>query len=138
MMIDKAKELGLALSESEEFQRVTAARAAFEQDAVSLALMDQYNDTQDKIVELLESTDPDPSEITALSQDLERLQGELSEAPAFVAVIEAQKQFQALMRQVNGVIGECIGLSGAEDILSFSSSSSGCSGSCASCAGCEH
>ena len=138
MMIDKAKELGLALSESEEFRRVTAARAAFEQDAVSLALMDQYNDTQDKIVELLESTDPDPSEITALSQDLERLQGELSEAPAFVAVIEAQKQFQALMRQVNGVIGECIGLSGAEDILSFSSSSSGCGGSCASCAGCEH
>ena len=131
MIIDKARELGIALSESAEFQRMVQARQAMENDQQVTDLLEEFRDKQERVVELLSEDTPDRETVTALTNDVERVQAILLEHPVFSAMLEAQNEFQQLMGRVNSVIGSCIG-------FETESNSGGCSGSCSSCGGCVH
>ena len=132
MIIEKARELGLALSESEEFRQMLRARAAFDADEIVSGKFNEYNAKQEEIVSLLEQSDADSSRVSAMSDDLERLQKELLGDPVFSGLISAQNDFQQLMQRVNKTIGACIGMEEEEE------EESGCSGNCASCHSCHH
>ena len=54
MIIEKATELGMALSNSDEFRRLQAAKAAMDADKHVNELMEQYTQKQDKMVSMLE------------------------------------------------------------------------------------
>ncbi len=131
MIIEKARELGIALSESEEFLRMNRARAAMEADATLMSALDEYNQKQNDIMELM-SGDADVSEIQGMSADLERLHDMLTSSELFTAMLEAQNGFQALMKRVNRAIGLCVGMEIEED------GDSACGSDCAHCAGCKH
>lgn len=57
MIIEKATELGMALSNSDEFRRLQAAKAAMDADKHVNELMEQYTQKQDKMVSMLENAD---------------------------------------------------------------------------------
>ena len=57
MIMEKATELGMALSNSDEFRRLQAAKAAMDADKHVNELMEQYTQKQDKMVSMLENAD---------------------------------------------------------------------------------
>ena len=131
MIIDKARELGIALSETEEFLRMVAAREAMENDENVNNMLEEYQSKQDQIVDMLSEPDCDRDAVVAMTADVERIQAALICDPVFSELMDAQNDFQQLMAKVNSVIGSCIGMEPQP-------SDGGCSGSCSSCSGCKH
>ena len=129
MILDKARELGIALSETPEFLRMQGARELMDaNDAVTSALS-EYKEKQEELVELLSGEEPDRLLVASLSRDVETLQEQLLENPILAEAMAAQNAFQLLMSQVNGEIAACIGAQ---------SRSGGCGGgSCEGCQGCH-
>ncbi len=131
MILDQARELGLALSECEEFVRMAKASAAIEENEAVTSMIGEFREKQEQIMTLLQSEDADKSEMVTLTSDVETLQNQLMENPPFCEAIEAQTAFQTLMRRVNEEIGACIG--GPSPNGEEGCPSSGCSG----CSGCH-
>lgn len=130
MVLEKARELGIALSETQEFQQMLEAKHIMDSDEALSALINEYQEKQQKMIEMLSGDDMDRALVASLSADVEAIQGQLTENPIFTKVMETQQSFQNLMQQVNREIGACIGMPQEEDHV--------CSGSCESCGGCQH
>ena len=133
MIKEKATELGLALSNSEEFKRVQQAKAAMDFDPHVQGLMEQYTKKQEQMVNMLENQDNDGMTVSAIAKEIEDIQSELMADPVFIEMMESQNQFANVMNEVNKVISAYINLGEEEE-----SRSSGCSGDCSGCSGCMH
>ena len=133
MIKEKATELGLALSNSEEFKRVQAAKAAMDSDPHVQGLMEQYTKKQEQMVTMLQNEDGEGMTVSAIAKEIEDIQNELMADPVFIEMMESQNQFANVMNEVNKVISAYINLSEEEE-----SQSSGCSGDCSGCSGCMH
>lgn len=130
MIMEKARELGLALSESPEFLLMLRSRSAMDADQEVTGMIDAYNEKQGTILELLETSDADGEVIQGLSAEMDEIQSKLMASPVFITAMGAQSAFQQLMNRVNREIGACLGMSDGEP--------SACSGSCSTCNGCTH
>ena len=133
MVIDKARELGLALSESPEFQRMLRARAAIEENETLTNTIALLQEKQDLIADrLAEGEDSDCRiDLATLSNEIDDIQRDLMESEPFVEMLEAQHEFENLMQRVNREIAACIG-------ADFNENSTACSGDCGGCGGCMH
>ena len=128
MILEKARDLGVALSQSQEFIRMQSARAVLDANDVVTGALNDFQNKQDQLMELLSGENPDRLQVAALSRDVETLQEQLLQNPIFSEAMEAQNAFSQLMTQVNREISSCIGLQHEE---------SGCGGSCSGCSGCH-
>lgn len=126
-MLEKARELGLALARSSEFIRMKQAQSSLAGDEAVSALIEELRKKRQQLVSMLDSHDSDGTEALGLTNDIERLQGQLEENPQFLELIESERQFGALINAVDEEINACIGAGKSE-----------CSGNCGSCAGCRH
>ncbi|MDO5110858.1 MAG: YlbF family regulator [Clostridia bacterium] len=133
MIIEKARELGLAISESPEFVSMMEARKKVDGDPVISGMIGQYSDMQKNITEMLEASDIDAQAIRSMTAQMEEIQGTLLSTPEFVKAMETQNDFQQLMERVNAEIGACIGAPAQDEDAEH-----GCSGHCSSCGGCKH
>ena len=115
MIIEKATELGMALSNSDEFRRLQAAKAAMDADKHVNELMEQYTQKQDKMVSMLENADSEGIEVSAIAKEIDDIQTELVENPVFEEMMEAQHCFANLMNEVNRTIGAYIGMNTEEN-----------------------
>ena len=134
MIIEKAQELGLALSESAEFHRMMAAKEAVDKHGRIQDMMRDYTQKREDILRLMEGDEADKGEMMDLSRQLDEIQSALVSHPVFMEMMEAQG-FQALMQQANRTIAACIGL---DDPDAEGEQAGECGGSCASCSGCKH
>ncbi len=132
MIIEKARELGIALSESEEFRAMNEAKLAMERDEALMEKLAAFNEKQSSIMELMSGDDVSQAELSLLSSEMEAIRTSLIENDAFVRMLETQGAFQELMKRVNRAIGVCIGADMEED-----GEGSGCGGDCAGCRGCH-
>lgn len=126
-MLDKARELGLALAATPEFLRMKQAQSDVERDEALNALISELHEKRARLVASLGEDELDGNEALSLSNDIERLQGQLQENPLFAELIGAEMAFQALIATVDDEINACIGVGKNE-----------CSGNCGSCGGCHH
>lgn len=133
MIIDKARELGIALSETEEFKNMNEAQRAMELDSEIMAKLDEFNSKQSRIMEVMSGEESDPDEMSALSTQMEAIRGQLLAEEKFVKMLEAQAAFEALMKRVNRAIGVCIGAEMTED----DDGTHSCGGDCSGCSGCH-
>ncbi len=131
MVIEKARELGIALSESTEFKRLNDARTAIDADGALTDMIDSFTNKRQEIMEALSDEDADHALLSATSREMERIQAILLENKLFKEMLDAQNDFQTLMSRVNTEIATCIGMENAGD-------EGACSGSCTSCHGCKH
>ena len=138
MIIEKARELGIAISESEEFINMTRTREAMEADEQLMANLNEYNAMQQSIMDIMSSDTDNTQAVQDMSRDIERLHDELLANGAFHAMLEAQARFQQLMKQVNRVIGLCIGAEEHNEPDSDEAEEGGCNGCCSHCTGCTH
>ncbi|MDR0840905.1 MAG: YlbF family regulator [Christensenellaceae bacterium] len=135
MIIEKAQELGIALSESIEFQGMLAAKAKVDANAGISNMMREYTELRDSIVTLMEDAEADKGTMLDIGRQMDEIQAALMGNAAFTELLAAQQCFQNLMRQVNQTIAACIGMEDPD----MDTPEGGCSaGSCASCSGCKH
>ena len=76
MILEKARELGIALSESDEFINMTRTREAMEADTQLMDELNEYNAMQESIARLLTMDGDNQAEIQQMSRDIERLHDE--------------------------------------------------------------
>lgn len=133
MIIEKARELGIALSESDEFRNMSEAQRAMELDTAIMAKLDEFNSRQSRIMEVMSGEESDPDEMSALSTQMEAIRGQLLTEEKFVKMLETQAAFEALMKRVNRAIGVCIGADMSED----DEEGHNCGGDCSGCSGCH-
>lgn len=131
-MVQKARELGIALANCPEYIRMLQARESLKKEETVNQLIAEL---AEKKLQLIASVSDDPANASSsydaalLSQDIERLQGQLAENPLFIEMAAAEKVFSELLTTVNHEINLCIG---------FEEESAACSGNCAGCGGCSH
>lgn len=131
MILDMARELGVALAESSEFVRMKNAQKALEQNEAIVTLINELHAKRTALVGLLQSNESEGALALELTNDVERLQGQLSENPVFSEMIEAESAFSDLIQTVDNEINACIG--------STSGGCGGdCGGDCGACSGCQH
>ncbi len=131
-MLEKARELGLALAASPEFERVVEARRMVNDDDLLSSLMNEFKAKREEVMNMMQSGNFDNEVIISASADMERLQQQLMENPIFSELIASEQEFQKLVMAVNHEINKCIGV---EDSLSAEGS---CSGNCSGCSGCAN
>lgn len=126
-IFEKARELGQAIIESEEFKALKAAEQAQENDEEALALLKEYSDVRSKLAEEIRKGDVSEERTAEIREELEEAYERMTTNDIITAYINAQRTFQAVIDQMNS-------------ILSFHITGQmpgGCSGSCSSCSGCH-
>ena len=138
MIIEKARELGIAISESEEFINMTRTREAMEADEQLMAHPNEYNAMQQSIMDIMSSDTDNTQAVQDMARDIERLHDELLANEAFHAMLEAQARFQEVTNQVNRIIGLCRGAEEHNEPDADEEEEGGCNGCCSHCTGCTH
>lgn len=125
---EQARELGVALANSPEFIRMKRAQVAVEENEPLSQLIGELQEKRQQIVTMLSGDQQhDGTEALALTGDIERLQGQLTDNPLFSELVDAEGGFSTLLNSVDEEINTCIGTNRA-----------GCGGDCASCGGCKN
>ena len=125
-IIEKAKELGLIIKEDTRVKRVAVAQVAFSADFALQKNLKEFNDSRDKMMEMMNEGVEDTSLIDPLNDKIKALYEVILETPAWKEYSAAQEEMGKLMEEVNNVINFMI--TGEE----------ACSSSkCASCGGCS-
>ena len=127
-ILEQARELGIALAGSPEYERMINAQIAFQSDPLMAGLIDEYNAKKNAMLAMIGGGDYDSQLVREMSADMERLRGQLNEAPLFVSMQEAQKAFTGLVEAVSHEIDTCIGMDTSREK---------CTGDCAGCSGCS-
>ena len=124
MLIDKARELGMMLSESSEFIRLSKAKCALADNEMVTSLLDEFYEKSARLADYLAEDGFNGAETVCLTSDIERLHDQIDENPILSELIEAEHSFKNLLAAVNQEINACIG--GGKN----------CAGPCESCGGC--
>ena len=127
-IIEKAKELGQMIADSEEFANMKKAEAAQTNDEKARQLIKLYNDQRRQAVAKMKNESIDPETMKALQKELQDEFDMLYQNENIKAYIEAKKDFEQLMQSVNSVISFYVT---GEEKADCSS------GGCGSCGGCK-
>jgi cell fate (sporulation/competence/biofilm development) regulator YlbF (YheA/YmcA/DUF963 family) len=107
-IINKARELGLELSQSKEFINVREAEAKMMQNPESLIIIQEFQNRQHTLQTMQAQGLP-------LSEDqqkeFEEFQKKLFADPYISSFFKAQDSFEHILDQVNRIISESIGIS---------------------------
>lgn len=125
-ILEKARELGELLADSEAFSEMVRLEQAAMEDPDIADLYGEYSDLREQLDAL--DTNEEGGEVAAdkLRRDLDSLEGRLNERPEIKALEEGRARFNAMMAQVNRVLQ--LALQGGEE-------EGGCGGG--GCAGCQ-
>ena len=123
-VIEKARELGAMLQESEEMKAYKDAEAAQKADEASQAAMSEFNLNRLNLARDMQNGKI--SREDAVAKNNEAYEELLKKAPLIAEYVEKKKVFDDLVNQVNQIINFYI-----------TGSTGGCSGSCSTCGGCS-
>ncbi|MCH5211472.1 MAG: YlbF family regulator [Oscillospiraceae bacterium] len=123
-VIEKARELGAMLQESEEMKAYKDAEAAQKADEASQAAMSEFNLNRLNLARDMQNGKI--SREDAVAKNNEAYEELLKKAPLIAEYVEKKKVFDDLVNQVNQIINFYI-----------TGSTGGCSGSCNTCGGCS-
>ena len=126
-IIEKAKELGQLLKESEQVTALAKARADYEHNGEIQELLGQYNVHKMSIAALSKQENPDEERIADHEDKLSQVYNKIMESELMTEYQLKSQAVESLVAQINNILNFYI--SGEEP--------QGCSGSCATCGGCS-
>ena len=126
-IFEKARELGEAIIESEEYKELKRAETAQENDKEALALLKEYSEVRERLAAEIQKGDVGEERMASIREELEEAYGKITTNDSVTAYINAQRTFQAVIDQMTNIISFHI----------TGKLPGGCSGSCASCGGCH-
>ncbi|MEE1200465.1 MAG: YlbF family regulator [Christensenellales bacterium] len=128
LILEKTRELGDALLESECYQKLKAAENKAMQNAEAAQMMSDVLERRSKLQELIQQENPDPVAMKRLSDEMDEIQEKLQMMDDIVELSQARSDFNALIGQINQVL---------QFIVTGRMDDSGCSGDCSGCSGCH-
>jgi cell fate (sporulation/competence/biofilm development) regulator YlbF (YheA/YmcA/DUF963 family) len=129
-VLEKTRELGESLYNSEEFQKMKEAQAQMESDSESAQILRELSELEADIRVTMEN--PEMSELFLQSKmdRYQKMKDLAGQNPLIQQYQEAGNAFQTLMSQVNSIISYYLTGETADD------SEGGCGGNCSGCQGC--
>ncbi len=127
-IIEKARELGMMLAESDEMKALKGAEELQLADENATKLMMDYANTRDRLAAKATSPDITKEEFEAIQKEMEEAFSLLMTNENIKRYIEANKAFKLLIDQVNSIIAFFV--KGEEQ-------GGSCSGNCSSCSSCK-
>lgn len=122
-ILTKARELGEAIIESDEFKALKAAEEEQENDSEAMALLKKYNDERKSMAEEITAGNVSEERMAQIRSELEKLHEEVMSNETVARYNEAQKTFEAIVSQMNAILTYF--LTGEISV--------GCSGNCSGC-----
>ena len=126
-IIQKAKELGMMIADSQEFKTLKAAEDAQLNDPEATALMAEYVAKRDELTKRASAPDVTKEDFEKIREESQKEFDKICENKNIKTYLDANRSFAMLIEQVNSIIGYFV--KGGEE--------SGCSGNCSSCGGCH-
>ena len=126
-ILEKARELGRLVADSEELHQYAAAKAAYENDPQLSDLMTMFNTHKASIAALSKQDEPDAELIAKHEDKLKEIYGEIMASEITKDYQLKSKVVEQILEQINNVLSFYVN---GED-------PQGCSGSCATCGGCN-
>lgn len=123
-VFEKARELGLLLSESPEFRRMQMAQAAFELNRQAHEHTLKLDELQEELAQMTDSGEYDHNTIAVMRKQVKELSDLLDALPVSVEARQAKEEFQQMMQEVNQVVHFVV----TGETQSAGSGCSGCSG----------
>ena len=130
-IIEKAQELGTLIADSAEKNRLVDAETAMNNDEEAVNLLRTYNENRKKATESLREKEPTKEELENYRNYVQSEFEKIAENKLIAEYIEASKEMDLLVQQVNAVLSYFI--TGQEQ----ESAGGGCSGNCAGCSSCH-
>lgn len=128
LILEKTRELGDALLESECYQKLKAAENKAMQNAEAAQMMSDVLERRSKLQDLIQQENPDPVAMKRLSDEMDEIQEKLQMMDDIVELSQARSDFNALIGQINQVL---------QFIVTGRMDEGGCSGDCSGCSGCH-
>lgn len=126
-ILEKAKELGMMIAESDEFKKLKETEELQLADPVAQQMMMDYNIRREELSEKAASPDLTKEDWEKLQMDAQAEFIKLCQNENIKNYLDANQSFSNLINQVNSIIAHFVK---GED-------QSGCSGSCSTCHGCH-
>lgn len=126
-IIEKAKELGQLIAESEELRAMQACEERQSADPDAARLLEEYQQKRADITSRMKGEEMTPEALKGFQAEIQAAMDTLTANQAVREYLEAKARFSQLMMQVNSVISFCVKGEEAEG---------DCSGNCGSCGGC--
>lgn len=124
-IFEKARELGEAIIESEEYKELKKAELEQEEDAEAMALLKEYSELRTSLAQEIQKGDVSEEEMASIRERLEEAYEKVTTNDHITAYINAQRTFQSIIDQMNNIISFHI----------TGKIPGGCSGNCSSCGG---
>jgi cell fate (sporulation/competence/biofilm development) regulator YlbF (YheA/YmcA/DUF963 family) len=128
-VIEKAKELSMAITQDERCIRMQVAKAANEADMPLQKFIGEFNLKKIMLNAEYKKTPPDDAKLKSLEEELRDIYAKIMENEHMAEFNAAKKGMDEMLGHINGIIQ--LAISGEVD------SADGCSGSCESCSGCH-
>ena len=125
--LEKARELGMMIAESDEFKKLKETEQAQLADADAQQMMADYNAKREEFAQIASRDDLTKEDWEKLNMDAQAEFIKLCQNENIKNYLDANQLFQDLISKVNSIIAHFV--RGDDD--------SGCSGSCSSCSGCH-
>lgn len=126
-ILEKAKELGIMISQSKEFAEAKEAEQIQLADPEAQKLMAEYAQRRDALAQKAADPNLSKEEYEKIMLDAQAEFGRLCVNESIKNYLDKTKIYSDLIEQVNGIISHFVN---GED-------TSSCSGSCATCSGCR-
>ena len=124
-IFEKARELGEAIIESEEYKALKKAEEEQENDPVALELLKNYSELRQALAAEIQKGDVSEERMAKIREELEEAYEKMTTNDHITAYINAQRLFQAIIDQMNSIISFHI----------TGKMPGGCIGSCSTCGG---
>lgn len=126
-IIEKTKELGKLLAESEQVKALAAARLAYEQNAEIQDLNGQFNIHKMSIAALSKQDSPDEERIAGHEDKLREIYDKIMSSEVMTDYQTKTQTVEQLIAQINNILNFYISGENPQ----------GCTGSCVTCGGCS-
>lgn len=126
-ILQKAKELGIMIAESGEFEMLKIAEERQLADPEAQKLMMEYATKRDELTKKASSPDVTKEEFEELRNQIQAEFEKICVNENIKAYLDANAAFSNMINQVNSIIGYFV--KGGEE--------GGCSGNCSGCSGCH-
>ncbi len=125
-ILTKARELGQAIVDSEEYKNLKAAEEKQDKDEEAMALLVEYNNVRKALAEEINAAEVSDERMAEIRSQLEESYEKVMSHPTISEYYEAQQKFESVVQQMNSIL----------TYFMTGQISGGCSGNCSGCSSC--
>ncbi len=113
-MLEKAKEVGRQIGQTDEYKALQKARERLNEDRETVELVNRLSELEQQFQQQMQQGEQPTEEE---QEEYQKLVGELQGGPRYQAVVAAQSNFDKIVQKVNEKIGEGIEAGAASSII---------------------